>query len=342
MRWKQLASMLVVGVLVAVGLVAAVDAVRSDDPTERPERPRPVDEPDPPAARLEAEGIRGVLYYSDAEDDCRVHAVELPGLREVPPPKLRACRFELPFDPDPAWVPRGATWHPRDHLSAACTRGRVEVRERSGALVDDVEGCAPAWKPDGTLTVVRDGEIWDIQRPCEGECGRKLLPAVELSQVARSVRFAPRARRYLRSATAFEVAWLSNTRAAVLVRVALRRRLRVLGPVAVLALYEGRRLLRATQYAGAIALRVSPRRTFVGVVEAGGRVSIVGRNGRQRLGAADLPSPSTRAVAWSRDERWTAIATRWSVFLLPTADIEAGRQPRIVRLPLAARDLAWR
>jgi hypothetical protein len=342
MRWKQLASMLVVGVLVAVALVAAVDAVRSDDPAEIPDRARAEDEPDLPAAGLEAEGIRGILYYSDPEDDCRVHAVELPDLREVAPPKLRACRFELPFDPDPSWEPRGAAWHPRDHLSAACSRGRVEVREQSGALVDEVDGCAPAWKPDGTLTVVRDGEVWGVQRPCDGGCERRLLPAVELSRVARSVRFAPRARRYLRSATAFEVAWLSDTRAAVLVRVRLRGRLRVLGPVSVLALYEGRRLLRATQYAGAIALRVSPRGTFVGVVEAGERISIVGRNGRQLLGAADLPSPSTRAVAWSPDELWTAIATRWSVFLLPTADIEAGRQPRIVRLPLGARDLAWR
>jgi hypothetical protein len=43
-------------------------------------------------------------------------------------------------------------------------------------------------------------------------------------------------------------------------------------------------------------------------------------------------------LAWSPDDRWTAVATHDSVFLL-RADEGDGR---IRRLPIAARDLAWR
>ena len=48
-----------------------------------------------------------------------------------------------------------------------------------------------------------------------------------------------------------------------------------------------------------------------------------------------------RAVAWSPDGRWTAFATRASVFLAPTRELGAP-SPRLIRLPLAVRDLAWR
>jgi hypothetical protein len=163
-----------------------------------------------------------------------------------------------------------------------------------------------------------------------------------LERAARRDPLVPPDPRYLGSVAALKAAWLTDTRAAVLIRFRLRGRLRALGPQTVLAVFNGARLLRAVPYAGAIDLRVSPRRTFIGVIEAGGSVTVVSRSGRQELAPTALPSPDARAIAWSPDERWTAIASPWSVYFLPTADIHAGRQPHVVRLPLEASDLAWR
>ena len=342
---KQVGSALVAGVLV-VGLVAVVDAVRSGDAGERPrneqERARGDDTLGGLAAKLRTEGIHGVLYYSDPEDDCRLHARRLPTLDETPPSELRACRFELPPDPTYGLTPTQVAWHPTIHLRAACLEDRVVVSTVAGEPIARIQGCAPAWKPDGTLTAVRNGEVWCVRTPSNDACERRLLATAELTRAAHAVNFVPTGPRYIRSVSAIRVAWLGEKRSAALIRVRLRGRLRSVGPITVLAVYDGRHLLRTTQYAGAFDLRMSPRRSFIGIIDAGGQVAIVTRGGEQLLGAGDLPAPETHAVAWSPDERWTAVATRWSVYLLPTADVDAGRQPRIIRLPLAARDLAWR
>ena len=351
MSRRQLTSTLVVGVLVVVGVVAAVDAARSRDSVGRSAGGRTeTEQPDSAtslAGTLKAEGIGGVLYYSDLEADCRVQALHLPALETTSPPMLRACRFELPPDPGTGALDRGTAWQPGGQAAATCAEGWVEVSTRAGEAIGKTKGCAPAWKPDRTLTVIRDGEVWGT--PCPGPegyarpaCWRELLSTAELKRAAHAVPFVPTGPRHLRSVMAIRVAWFNETRAAVLVRVRLRGRLRVLGPVAVLAVYEGTRLVRATQYAGAFDLRMSPQRSFIGIVETGRRVTIVSPRGTQVLRSADLPSPSAHAVAWSPDERWVAVGSRWSVYLLRMADLAADRQPRIIRLPLAAGDLAWR
>ena len=46
--------------------------------------------------------------------------------------------------------------------------------------------------------------------------------------------------------------------------------------------------------------------------------------------------PPARAVAWSPDDRWTAVAAHTSVYVFPS---EA--QAPVVRIPLAVRDLDW-
>jgi hypothetical protein len=53
-----------------------------------------------------------------------------------------------------------------------------------------------------------------------------------------------------------------------------------------------------------------------------------------------LPSglPAVQDLAWSPDERWLALATRASIWLLA---LEEPSRP-LIRLPLEARDLAWR
>jgi hypothetical protein len=342
------ATAVVACLLAGVGVAAVVDAVRSEGGAARSASRTPA--PGGPAAslvrELEAEGVEGVLYYSDPSDHCRIRALRLPALREAPPPKLRACRFELPQEPGTSALPRGAVWHPARPLAAACVGAHVELSTADGAVSEREAGCTPSWRPDGTLTVIRGGEVWsactEAGPPAEDACGRKLLSRSELAGAARAVPFVPAGRRFVRSARPLRVVWLSDTRAAVLVRIRLRGQGADLGPLAVVAVYEGRRLVGALPHAGGIDLRASPRRTLVGVLEAGDRVAVVTREGEQWLAAADLPAPAVRAIAWSPDERWIAAATPWSVLLIESAALADGRPPRVLRLPLAAADLAWR
>jgi hypothetical protein len=54
-------------------------------------------------------------------------------------------------------------------------------------------------------------------------------------------------------------------------------------------------------------------------------------------GEVPLPNASApHAVAWSPDDRWTALATRYSVYVFPSE-----RPTETIRIPLAVRDLDW-
>jgi hypothetical protein len=62
---------------------------------------------------------------------------------------------------------------------------------------------------------------------------------------------------------------------------------------------------------------------------------IFSRDGRQVGGPEGIPRP--HAIAWSPDERWTALATDESVYVYPTEEPER----LVVRIPLPVRDLDW-
>jgi hypothetical protein len=81
-------------------------------------------------------------------------------------------------------------------------------------------------------------------------------------------------------------------------------------------------------------LRVSPRGSFVSL-HANQRLLVIDADGRP---VALPPFIDPRALTWSPDERWSAVATTHSVFVFRTEAPEV----RIRRLPIAARDLSWR
>jgi hypothetical protein len=84
---------------------------------------------------------------------------------------------------------------------------------------------------------------------------------------------------------------------------------------------------------GEHALRASPAAAHIALLTKGARVQIFTPEGApERLPAAASP----HAVAWSPDDRWTALASRDSVFVFPT-----DRPEETIRLPLAVRDLDW-
>ena len=94
-------------------------------------------------------------------------------------------------------------------------------------------------------------------------------------------------------------------------------------------------LLERWRIGGADAIRPSPRGRYVAVVDSGGAgVRVFTREGRElRL----PPVPPAHAIAWSPDERWTALATGWSVHVFRTEQPE----DTVLRLPIRVRDLAW-
>ena len=87
---RRIATWLLVGAVAALGFAAAVDALRGDVETVREARPQPTTTPVPgltgragPAAdRLREARVTGVLTYAD--DDCRLSAVSLPDLKQLP------------------------------------------------------------------------------------------------------------------------------------------------------------------------------------------------------------------------------------------------------------------
>jgi hypothetical protein len=116
------------------------------------------------------------------------------------------------------------------------------------------------------------------------------------------------------------------------------------GAVAVLAESDDGRLRELAGFSGGRLrflhpggelLRPSPRGGYVAVVDpAKGGVTVYTRTG------AITPLPDlgeAHSIAWSPDERWTALATRASVYLFPTKR----PQPPIIRIPIRVRDLDW-
>ena len=339
------ASALLVSAVALLAAAAAVDAFRAGpEPADRaPDDVRPASgDRDAALARrlaaaagpLRAVGVRGVLTYSD--ERCRVRAVTLPSLTLNPAPD-RPC-YTAPgaegvIDPD---VPQ-----PGGVMVARCRTGAVEIWWREGKLAGPEPGCAPAWKPTGALTAVRDGEVVEyVPVPERGRLdARVVLGRDALARaVRRAVSGAPAGAPAAAHPRVEAVAWLSDTRFAAIVHGA-----GTFGAPEdeLLALFEGDRLVRTAPccWSDLAQLRVSPLRRFVAVRSERGLI-VVDRSGR----AVPLPRgrATGRALAWSPDERWLAVATGSAVaFLGLEGGVPAAGRPA-ASIPLRARELAWR
>ncbi|MGH3029827.1 MAG: hypothetical protein ACRDNE_03500 [Gaiellaceae bacterium] len=257
------------------------------------------------AAALREAGLRGVLTYSD--EDCRLHALTLPDLAGHPASSERRCRLtgvvRLRFG-----RPVG---DPQRILVARCRSGRVEVSELGGRLLGRAPGCFPAWRPDGTLTAVRNGELVSLFP------ARVVLSRDDL------------ARELEGDFEIVEATWLSQTTLAAVVRAT-----RPGSAPTVLAVFRGRRLVErpvafGTRMSG---LRVSPNGDFVAARSLRGAI-VLDREGRR------VPVPAgVGALSWSPDGAW-AVGTRGDeIVFFRSGEPSAGGIP----VPLAARDLVWR
>jgi hypothetical protein len=264
------------------------------------------------AGRLRTGKATGVLYFVDST--CRLHALRLPSLAVTAAPRGGGCRALV----SPASAPPGWSLWPRNTpLAARCDEDRrVIVSAAAGPSLPMIGGCAPAWRPDGSMTYIRRGAIVQFPRTGRAQVLRSR------SQLAGALERLP-GLQGVSGWRAVRVAWLSSARFAVLASSHSRT---------VLVVFSGRRVvaLRARVPSPVTELRGSPLGSYVVLgTPSGVRVYDAGRR--------DLPRVRRFgrlvAVAWSSDERWHAVAEKHRVLLV-------GPHASVV-LTLRALDLAW-
>jgi hypothetical protein len=277
------------------------------------------------AAELRAAGIpRGTLTYAD--ERCRNHDLALPSLEEMGQRSgyEGLCRYRAVVGGlvETIGPPRSPDWR----VEATCGGGVLRLWQREFGvdephLVARARGCGAAWKPDGTVSFIQDGEARGFVRcPGDGEgmpllCSEPVLTRAELARQLRGGSWIVR-----------ELHWLDETRLAAIVRDR---------GFDYLALFEHGRLLRAPVYGfeGLQGLRPSPQGRFVAAYERSGTIVIVGSAGKP----VHLPIQRGGGIVWSRNEKWVAVATEGGIWVF-RAD---GTGPAPIRIPIPAQDVLW-
>jgi hypothetical protein len=334
-RWP---TWLLVGALVALGSVAVADALRGDGTKVVP-RPRT-----PATVALitrnerAASGLSGVLYYSNAEDDCRLDGLSLPDLGNAPSPKLRSCRFSLSRDGQAAF-PDDAEWSPQGGMYAREDDNMIELGSSASQQALHFLGSAPAFKPDGTFTYVRENEVVEWTTSCPRGSRLFTLPGDNATARCRRVVLSTGDLRRARIGgegsgplIPKDLAWLSDTRLVTVVGDA-----GISGSREHLSVIDDGRVVGATisEFGGGMRVEASPHGNFFTAWYGDSLVTIRDRNGD----LVTFPTiPRVRALTWAPDERWTAVATEHSVFVFRTNTSEAS----VRRLPIMAYELAWR
>lgn len=324
---SRLGTFALVAGVVVLALAALVDALVPRDGPE-PAGATTTGPADDGAPLLAEAGIDGRLLYT-APDDCRMEAVELPALEPVEAPEWATCAFSL--GPGSAVAPEGTVFERSSGLRAEEFEGGVDVFDpavRRGRRFEAAR--APAFRPDGTLTLVRRGAILTLG-PCPGRaplvdrlgrCRSTIMTEEQLTSLAPlSVDPEP-----LRLAVE-TLAWLDEWRLVALADA---------GTVHVLLSIDTREAEPDVEVwfeeDSLRMLEVSPRGRFVSAVIATGQLAIFDDEGIM-LG---VRGSQVRATAWSPDERWLAVLGGGGVLFVDSRD-----GATVGPVALAARDLAW-
>jgi hypothetical protein len=302
----KLPSWIVVAAVGAVIVLAAADALRStgDGATKASVA---ATEPISTVVKAEPAGLHGVIVVGP---DCSsIQAIRLPTLISFQPPRQTDCD--------------GYRWSRDGTLYARCEGRTTEVGTSEGRAEFSIAGCEPAWRPDGALTVIRNGSLIvtrSIGRPSE------LLTRAQLGEALEGT--IPRPRSY----TLTQVGWLDSNHVAAIVHGARP------GEQALIVLSA---LIGELQYsdpqvaAGLADLRASPFGDYIAYVRAGfvRQFAMIDLQGREvRL----PPIGNALNVAWSPDERYVAISTRTTTFIART-----GTERVIFEVPAGGESLAW-
>ena len=281
----------IVGGAVALLLIVAVaDGIRSRDDASG-------------ASATPPRQLHGVIVAADAA--CQTQAFRLPSMASERPPHPPDCN--------------GLVWSQDGSLVAGCTGDFTSVRSSEGVQFPNVDGCAPAWRGDGALSVVLDGNLVIARRhgsPFIFFSRPQLAEALRAAGVedAGGWKFA-------------QVSWFGlssfvavlqkpgDTAAAVFAQGGLETFLPHIG-----AHIED---LRASPIGNFAFARVDPEREYVMVSRGGDPISLPAVRG-------------ARAIAWSPDELYVAIATDDETVIGRT-----GTTGVITTLPFGAHALAW-
>jgi hypothetical protein len=318
---RPLATWLVIGALALIGLFAARDALRNNEapasaaPTTslaKQRRPPPAQSPEIAdrtrlAAELRALGAEGVLYLTDA--NCHRLLLRLPSLAWTPQ------GLPGPVCPDATVVDE------RFGLEASQVDADViEVRSEDWSL--RFEGTAPAFRPEGPLTFIRAGRLFEWAVRCPPAAERVVFRGLHpLIRCPHRVQDAPERLR--------EVVWLNTSDFVGIVGQELYSTLSAVRP--------GRSdvLFRAIG-ARMGALSASPDGRYVSV-RIDGQLALFDV---ERARPVLLPAGAeqeTRAIDWSPDGAFAVIASLRSLHVYP-----ASRPDEAVTLPLAEVDVDWR
>jgi hypothetical protein len=294
----RLPSWLIVAAVGILIALAAADALRS---TGSGEQRRTEPQPTPTRADLD-----GLLLLADA--DCSVTALRLPDLTPEEPPRRPDCR--------------GTVWSVDGTLVAECKNVVTAVHNASGELVRRLPGCSPAWRDDGSIGVLHDGALV-LARSVFNPLA--LMTRSELHENLADVVERPETYEFV----AFD--WIGTSRFAAAVRGGR------LEDQALVVFTTDQRIERIVTGLGRLVSSVhasplgdylaltynTPERTFAALTVEGERVALP-------------PVDDARAIAWSPDERWVALASPTALVVARTGSPEV-----VARLPVGGEALEW-
>jgi hypothetical protein len=325
-----------VAAVAGIGLVAGIDAVRGGGDPESPTTTEPAEPPEDSFAEartdLRAAGVpTGRLTYAD--EDCRNHVVTMPDLLPDSPPdgSVGLCRYRAVLGGlvEAVGSPRSPDWG----LRVECEGGWLSLSTfgNPSALYARSRGCGAAWKPNGTVTFISNGEVRRFTR-CPGDhplaplrCSR---PVLTRAQVAGQLRGAPWSGYVL---SIKELHWLDNQRFAAIMRARSAD-----GPSDYLVIFARGRLLQKPTfaYADLRGIRPSPSGRFVAAYDEGaGGLVVVNREGE----SVQLALDHGDGISWSPDEEWIAEATEDGIYVFRADE----HSPEFIHVPVIARDVLW-
>jgi hypothetical protein len=296
----RLPSWIIVAAVGTLVVLAAADALRPSAHNA----PRAAVEPT--TTRAKTPGLAGAIVVGS---DCSsVRALRLPDMIVLQAPRQTDCD--------------GFVWSQDGTLYAQCGDGRTDVGTSEGRLVYTVEGCAPAWREDGALGVIRRGEL--VVARTHGR------PVVLLSRPALAHALAgwvARPRTYKLA----EVAWIGSGGFAAIVHGA-----RPWEEALLVMSNQGEIATVTTEYGSGISdLRVSPHGWYLAFAKTrlGRELTMMAPDG------TTLPLPqigNALNIAWSPDDSHVAISTRTTTFVA-----ETGSPRTQLQVPRGGRYLAW-
>jgi hypothetical protein len=295
---RRLPSWLIIGAVGVLVTLAAADAIRPHAETHRATEPQPT--------TTTRAALRGLLVLAD--EDCNERALRLPRLTP-------AANVNSDCD--------GRRWSRDGSLLAVCHGARTDVFAGfSSRPIASVRGCAPAWRDDGALSVIHNGDLVIVRRhgPARVFASRQDLSELLADEL-------PGGGSY----TLVEVRWLALTTFAAIARG------RQPWQLVILVYTQGRLELVHSEFGHRISdLRVSPLGTSIAFARnsLGREFAMITRSGDE------MPIPriaNARDITWSPDEIWVALATRTTTVIART-----GSRNVVERLPVGGDSLEWR